>query len=48
MDSTKSLREFNTNIALQEWNERIKECRSSGLTVRAWCKENNIVSVGVC
>ena len=42
MDSTKTLREFNTNIALQEWNERIKECRSSGLTVRAWCKENNI------
>lgn len=24
------------------WQERIRECRSSGLTVRAWCAMNNI------
>ena len=22
------------------WQERIKACRSSGMTVKAWCKEN--------
>ena len=29
-------------IRLQEWQERIKECRSSGLPVTQWCQENNI------
>lgn len=27
---------------LQEWAKRVKECRSSGLSVKEWCKENNV------
>ena len=29
-------------IRLQQWRNLIKECRSSGKTRAAWCKENNI------
>ena len=28
--------------ALPIWQERIKECRSSGQSVKAWCQENQI------
>ena len=31
-------------IHLQAWSQRIKECRTSGKTVQAWCDENNINS----
>ena len=27
---------------MQEWSVRIAECRSSGMSVRAWCKEQGI------
>ncbi|MCR5136554.1 MAG: hypothetical protein K6C12_05595 [Oscillospiraceae bacterium] len=29
------------NLAL--WTERVQACRSSGLSVKAWCTENGIV-----
>ena len=29
-------------IRLQKWSGIVKECRSSGKTVTAWCTENNI------
>ena len=27
---------------LQEWSARIQDCRSSGLSVRAWCRQKEI------
>lgn len=27
---------------LQEWSARIQDCRSSGLPVRAWCRQEGI------
>ena len=27
---------------MQEWSERIGECRSSGMSVRGWCREQGI------
>lgn len=27
---------------LQEWTERVQECRSSGIPVKDWCKEHEI------
>ena len=27
---------------LQEWAARIQDCRSSGLSVRAWCRQKEI------
>ena len=29
-------------VKLQEWSERIAECRSSGQTVKAWCAQHGI------
>ena len=27
---------------LQEWSARIQDCRSSGLSARAWCKQEGV------
>jgi len=27
---------------LQEWSSKIAECRSSGMSVRAWCAEQGM------
>ena len=37
-----SLKVLNRNQLLQVWSERVKDCRSSGLPVRNWCKANNV------
>ena len=36
------LQAFNASERARLWAERITACRSSGMTVRAWCKENGI------
>ena len=37
-----SLQTLNAVQRVQLWSERIAECRSSGKSVRAWCRENEI------
>lgn len=37
-----SLQIVNTNREMQEWADKIRACRSSSLSVRAWCRENNV------
>lgn len=37
-----SLKVVAHNTLLQEWAKRVKECRSSGLSVKEWCTENNV------
>ena len=37
-----SLKSVAYNTLLQEWAERIKECRNSELTVKTWCLEHGI------
>ncbi len=34
--------ELKHQAKLQEWAVRIQDCRSSGLSVRAWCKQQGI------
>ena len=36
------LQTINAVQRVQGWAERIAECRSSGMSVRAWCRENEI------
>ena len=31
-----------SSIRKERWLSIIKECQSSGMTIRAWCKQNNI------
>jgi hypothetical protein len=37
-----SIVEAKKELRLQEWQERIRECRTSGLSVSEWCKRNDI------
>ena len=34
--------ELKHRAKLQEWSARIQDCRSSGLPVRAWCRQEEI------
>jgi len=34
--------ELKHRAKLQEWSARIQDCRSSGLPVRAWCRQERI------
>ena len=34
--------ELKHGAKLQEWAARIQDCRSSGLSVRAWCRQEEI------
>jgi len=34
--------ELKHRVKLQEWAARIQDCRSSGLSVRAWCRQEGI------
>ena len=35
-------------VKLQEWAARIQDCRSSGLSVRAWCRQEEINATTYC
>ena len=37
-----TIKEVKTELRHREWKEQIQECRSSGMTVAAWCKEKGI------
>ena len=39
---SKSLSVVNQQQKLGEWAERVSACRNSGLSVRAWCQENEV------
>ena len=34
--------ELKHRVKLQGWSARIQDCRSSGLSVRAWCRQEEI------
>ena len=38
------VQELKLAARMQEWSARIAECRGSGMSVRAWCKEQGIAS----
>ena len=38
----KSLQTLNRQEKVAVWSERIAACRSSGISVRAWCEENGV------
>ena len=37
-----SLQAMSKQERLENWTARIMACRSSGMTVRAWCRENGL------
>ena len=34
--------EIKSKVSLQEWQQRILDCQSSGMSVKAWCQQNGI------
>ena len=36
--------ELKHQAKLQEWAARIQDCRSSGLSVRAWCRQRGVTT----
>lgn len=36
-------RKINSEIKMSQWIEIIRECRSSGQSVRSWCAENDVI-----
>lgn len=36
------IRVIKENSNLAEWSRQVEECRSSGLSARAWCEQNGI------
>lgn len=39
---TTAIRNVNREVQLQQWQQQIMDCRSSGLTVGAWCEQNGM------
>lgn len=37
-----NVQKVNEEIKTQQWIQRIKECRESGLPVKTWCKQNGV------
>ena len=39
---TNAIRKVNREVQLKQWQQQIIDCRSSGLTVGAWCEQNGM------
>ena len=39
---TTAITEIKSKVSLQEWQQRILDCQSSGMSVKAWCQANGI------
>lgn len=39
---TTAITEIKTKISIQEWQQRILDCRNSGMSIKAWCETNGI------
>jgi hypothetical protein len=42
VQSGNGLQVWNAEQRMEYWAVRIKDCRSSGLSVRRWCRENEV------
>ena len=39
---TTAITEIKAKVTLQEWQQRIMDCQTSGMSVKAWCQANGI------
>lgn len=37
---TPAITEIKSKVSMQDWQQRILDCQSSGMSVKAWCREN--------
>ena len=41
---TTVITEIKSKISMDEWRQRIIDCQSSGMSVKAWCRENGVAT----
>ena len=41
---TPAITEIKAKVSMQDWQQRIIDCQSSGMNVKAWCRENGIAT----
>lgn len=41
-NTTTAIAEIKKKVSLNEWQQRIIDCKNSGMSVRAWCLDNGI------
>lgn len=41
-EMSQAITEIKNKVTLEQWQERIRECKESGKSIRAWCQENGI------
>lgn len=41
-NTTTAIADIKKKVSLSEWQQRIIDCQNSGMSVRAWCRENGI------
>ena len=39
---TTAITEIKSKVSLQEWQQRVLDCQSSGMSVKTWCQQNGI------
>ena len=37
-----NISKIKTDLLMRKWPEMVRECRSSGLTVKEWCMDNDV------
>ena len=41
---TPAITEIKAKVSMQDWQQRIIDCQSSGMSVKAWCRENRVAT----
>ena len=41
---TTAITEIKTTVSMEQWQQRIMECQQSGMSIKAWCRENGVAT----
>ena len=41
---TTAITEIKTTVSMEQWQQRIMACQQSGMSIKAWCRENGVAT----
>ena len=41
---TTEITEIKTTVSMEQWQQRIMDCQQSGMSIKAWCRENGVAT----
>ncbi len=41
---TTAITEIKTTVSMEQWQQRIMDCQQSGMSIKAWCRENGVAT----